>query len=297
MEPPGSLSNSQINSPNPTEEGYNEKDDNRTPFPVQVKNNQFSTQAASTPQTSQEIATELSNNLDGILETDIGSPTDPHTSRTASKFTPDKILPGRDSSRATSQPSIEAEQASPSAPSTSTQPLSDQRTVKASTVESKLKEKPQDRPQFPKIHQGSRSSSAENGTPRPRSKTQVLLWIITREPRYTEERWDDGKFQGTQLSDFLEGISEVTQRDHIEKVKLTLRTATFDTKITVFKDAEDLWISAKERFAEKLREARAEAKAKRPNEPANFEIFVEPFYEQNAELSRNVEEDEEDIEF
>ena len=311
-EPPDLPSKSQANSPTPTEEDYNEEDYNLAPFQmkysqlVEVKTLQprpseksvsFPTQAAPTSQTHQETATELLNNLQGVSETDIDSPAEPYTSRTASKSTPDQTLTGHGSSRATSQPGNEAEPADPSVPSTPTEPFSGQRTVKASTAEIEQKENPQDRPQFLKIHQGGRSSSAENGPLKPRPKTQIPLWIITREPRYTEERWDDGKFQGTQLSDFLEGVSKVTQRDHIEKVKLTLRTPTFDTKITVFKDADDSWISAKERFLEKLKEARAEARAKRPNEPANFEILVEPFYEQNAELSSKFDEDEEEFEF
>ena len=76
---------------------------------------------------------------------------------------------------------------------------------------------------------------------------------------------------------------------------MTLRTPTFDTKITVYKDAEDSWISAKEKFVEKLKEAIAEAKTKRRNELANFEILVEPFYEQTVEMSSKLEEDLEEF--
>ena len=304
VESPGLPSKSQVNSPILTEEEYNEENDNvarsrldamEIPWPRPSENSiSFPTQTASTPQTDQETAIESSDRLQGI-STDIGKPAKPDASHTASKSTPDKIHTERGSSRATSRPGNEAEQAGPSIPNTPTQPLSDQGTVKASTEEIELKDKPQDRPQLLKIHQGSRSSSAETRPSKPRSRTQIPLWIITREPRYTEERWDDGKFQGTQLSDFLEGISKVTQRDRIEKVKLTLRTPTFDTKITVYKDAEDSWISAKEKFVEKIKEAIAEAKTKRRNELGNFEILVEPFYEQNVEVSSKLEEDLEEF--
>ena len=146
-------------------------------------------------------------------------------------------------------------------------------------------------------HQAGRISSTENPSSKPRSKTQVPLWIITREPRFTEERWDEGKFQGSNLAGFLEDLSKATQRNHVEKVKLTLRTPTFDTKITVLRDAEDSWISAKAKFVEKLKEARADAKASRPNETANFEILVEPFYEEAAMMASNVDEDDEEFEF
>jgi hypothetical protein len=132
---------------------------------------------------------------------------------------------------------------------------------------------------------------------KPRPKTQIPLWIITREPRYTEERWDDGKFSGTPLSAFIAGISQVTQRQHIEKVKLTLRTPMSDTKITVFKDAEDSWTSAKDTFVEKLKEARLEARARRQNDSLSCKILVEPFYEQNMLPSGSFDEDDEEFEF
>ncbi|KAF4626424.1 hypothetical protein G7Y89_g11735 [Cudoniella acicularis] len=131
----------------------------------------------------------------------------------------------------------------------------------------------------------------------PRHKTQIPLWIITREPRYTEERWDDGKFMGTPLPTFIEGISKVTQRSHIEKIKLTLRAPNFDTKITVFKDAEDSWASAKETFIEKLKEAKAEARAKRQMEQLTFKILVEPFYEEGMLPSRCDDEYEDEFDF
>jgi len=147
------------------------------------------------------------------------------------------------------------------------------------------------------IRQRSQGLLPQNPSSKPRTKTLVPLWIITREPRYTEERWDEGKFQGTPLSTFIEGVSKVTQRGHIEKIKLTLRAPTFDTKITVFKDAEDSWESAKETFVEKLRESKAEARARRQSESLNFKILVEPCYEEGSFFSESVHEDEDEFEF
>jgi hypothetical protein len=146
----------------------------------------------------------------------------------------------------------------------------------------------------PAIQQTSSESSTK-----PRQKTQIPLWIITREgrdSRYCEERWNEGKLSGHSLTTFISGISQVTQRNQIEKIKLTLRTTSSDTKITVSKDEEDSWVSAREAIIEKIKEAKGEARARRQNEMANIKILVEPFYEQSLLPSGVVDEDEEDFE-
>ncbi|PMD36850.1 hypothetical protein L207DRAFT_569010 [Hyaloscypha variabilis F] len=153
------------------------------------------------------------------------------------------------------------------------------------------------RPQVHERKEPTQGATSEPSSAKPRQKTQIPLWIITREPRYTEERWDDGKFMGTPLPAFIEGISKVTQRRHIEKIKLTLRAPTFDTKITVYQDAEDSWASAKETFIEKLKEAKAEARARRQTENVTFKILVEPFYEEGVLPSGGIDEDEEEFDF
>jgi hypothetical protein len=151
-------------------------------------------------------------------------------------------------------------------------------------------------------------SAEESHTPNPtnpeassskaRPKTQVPLWIITREPRRIEERWSKGKFLGSTLSVFIEDISKVTQRNNIKEIILTLRTPFYDTKMTIFSDDdEDSWTSSKETFIEKLKEARAEAKARRMNESMNFKILVEPVYEQAVLPGGSVEEDDAEFEF
>jgi hypothetical protein len=144
----------------------------------------------------------------------------------------------------------------------------------------------------------SRDPSAENVTTasKPRAKTQVPLWIITREPGYTEERWDEGRFQGTSLSFFIDELSKKTGRGNIEKLLLTLKIPTGTFKVTVLKDAEDSWQSARKKFVEKLKEAAVEAR-KRSNEVAEFEIFVEPCYEQKVTLDSGLDDDEVEFEF
>jgi hypothetical protein len=95
----------------------------------------------------------------------------------------------------------------------------------------------------------------------------------------------------------LEDVSNATQRDHIEKLKLTLQTPTFDTRITVFSGDEDNWALAKKTFVEKLKEATIKAKSRRTNEPASFKIFIEPFYEESSLKPSNVDEDDEEFDF
>ncbi|KAH8597455.1 hypothetical protein B0O99DRAFT_617516 [Bisporella sp. PMI_857] len=138
--------------------------------------------------------------------------------------------------------------------------------------------------------------SEEISMSKSRSRTQVPLWIITRQPRYTEERWDEGKFQGTALPVFIQELSQVTGRSHIEKMKLTLQTPLKDIKVTVLKDAEDQWQSAKEEFVKKIKEAIVEAK-KRSNEAVSFKVLIEPIFDENAALSSTLVEDEIEIDF
>jgi len=135
-------------------------------------------------------------------------------------------------------------------------------------------------------------ATSQPSTPAPRSRIQIPFWIITREPLYTEELWNDGKFQGFSLADFLEGITKVTQRSQIEKIKLTLRTPFSNTILTVHGDAEDVWTKAKATFAEKLKESRAEARARRVDDIGGYKILIEPFYEQVITTSRSTEADD-----
>ena len=247
-------------------------------------------------QSNHERFTESSNISQFTVEDDLGSNFKQYANYTP-RSTLEEAAAARNPSSATPLPTSESIQ--PSSPS---QGVSEPYSSAKSAEEARVAEIERNKSRHGdhriiKNYQDERNSSAENLSSKPRSKTQVPLWIITREPRYTEERWDDGKFLGTQLSDFLEEVSKVTQRNHIEKLKLTLRTPTFDTKITVFKDADDSWISAKEIFVEKLKEARAEAKAKRPNEPASYKILIEPFYEEGPEINSKVNEDDEEFDF
>lgn len=133
---------------------------------------------------------------------------------------------------------------------------------------------------------------SQPSTPVPRPRIQIPFWIITREPLYTEELWNEGKFQGLLLADFLDGITKVTQRGCIEKIKLTLRTPFSNTILTVYGDAEDAWTTAKATFAEKLKESRAEARARRVDDSGGYKILIEPFYEQVTMAGGGTEADD-----
>ncbi len=170
-------------------------------------------------------------------------------------------------------------------------PLPSVQSTTASNPERKLltTKRPHTTPETPTVSQ----TLSHPSTPAPRPRIQIPFWIITREPLYTQELWNEGKFQGLLLSDFLDGITKVTQRDtNIEKIKLTLRTPFSNTILTVYADAEDAWTTAKAAFAEKLKESRAEARNKRVDDSAGYKILIEPFYEQVAITGSGAEADD-----
>ena len=109
---------------------------------------------------------------------------------------------------------------------------------------------------------------------RTRPKIQIPLWIITYEPSPTRILWTDGKCLGTSLSSFISGISQMTQRSDVKRIKLTLKTPSWNTIITVPIDAEDVWGLAKETFKEALQEAKREAEGKM----RDCKILIEPLY-------------------
>jgi hypothetical protein len=116
------------------------------------------------------------------------------------------------------------------------------------------------------------------------------FFIVTHEPRDTTVFWPEGKIQGTSLSEFIAGVAKATQRDCIEKLDLTLKTSTSDTKVPVARDDEGSWLIAKKLFTERLKAARTKSKSKGLNDDVNPEIYVEPFYTQAASVE-DVEEE------
>lgn len=140
----------------------------------------------------------------------------------------------------------------------------------------------------------SKVPDSDISSSKPRPKGHMNFFIITREPRDTCVAWPEGKMQGTSLSDFIAGVAKETQRNRTERVELTLKTATSDTKIPVYKEDEESWLLAKRKFTERLKEARAKAKLMGLGEIAAPEIHVEPFYEQVVDM---VEDEEEEFDF
>jgi hypothetical protein len=127
------------------------------------------------------------------------------------------------------------------------------------------------------------------------AKIQVPIFIVTREPICTEEQWVEGRFQGNSLSVFINQLSKKTSRDDIEKLILTLKIPIGTVKITVLKDAEDSWQSARKKFVTKVKEAVVEARKR--SEVVEPEIFVEPCYEQKVTLDSGLVDDEVEVEF
>jgi len=93
------------------------------------------------------------------------------------------------------------------------------------------------------------------------------------------EKWEEGKLQGKALLTFLAEISQITHREHIQKIKLTLKTQIQTTIITVFNGAEKVWEDAKMRIVQNLKEAAADVRAKTSDLSCSFDILIEPFYE------------------
>ena len=66
----------------------------------------------------------------------------------------------------------------------------------------------------------------------------------------------------------------MTQRSDVKRIKLILKTPSWNTIITVPISAEDVWGLAKETFKEALQEAKREAKG----EMRDCKILIEPLY-------------------
>jgi hypothetical protein len=142
-------------------------------------------------------------------------------------------------------------------------------------------------------------SSSENRSQQ-RPKPQMNFFIVTREPRDTTVFWPEGKIQGASLSEFIACVAKATQRGCIEKLDLTLKTSTSDTKVPVARDDEGSWHIAKKLFTERLKAARTKCKSKGLNGDVNPEIYVEPFYTQAAsveDVEEEVADEDEEISF
>ncbi|RFU30270.1 hypothetical protein B7463_g6066, partial [Scytalidium lignicola] len=129
------------------------------------------------------------------------------------------------------------------------------------------------------------SSTSTSSGPDQKASTQhpvpsVIFWIITHDPILEEERWDDGIFLNTTLSEFTHAIAKATgRRDRIEKLKLTLSTPSSRHKFTVRSDDEVSWVSGKQTFAAPLQAMWRDITLGRVNEPPEIKITIEPFYE------------------
>lgn len=121
----------------------------------------------------------------------------------------------------------------------------------------------------------------QEATSRPRQDGHIPFWVITNEPCRIEELWEEGNL-GSSLPDFIQALSQLTQRNDIEKIKLTLSTPALQTKITVSESVESSWGSAKEVFGKKLSAA---VKSKGPAVLLGYTILVEPSFRETIPSS------------
>jgi hypothetical protein len=143
-------------------------------------------------------------------------------------------------------------------------------------------------PSPPMVKQSKEQVNSKGGT------LSIQLWIITRDPKYTEELCSSLKFRDSSLETFTSSIASITQNPSVlESIKLDLQTPTFSTKLTVVQGDEESWEAAKIVLAEKFKTARSEAK--KQGKVANVKILVEPLYKETLSAS-NVDEDEDEDE-
>ncbi|KAK0106406.1 hypothetical protein ONS96_004037 [Cadophora gregata f. sp. sojae] len=137
-----------------------------------------------------------------------------------------------------------------------------------------------------------KASPTPTPKPAPKAKSQIPLWVITRNPHPTEELWDTGRLSGLTLPSFLASLSLLTSRsaDLIDKVIFTLRTPISNTKISVGREAEDSWSRVMVTFKKKL----MEVKGKSLSEVCS--ILIDPVWEEVLE-GEDGEMAEEDVYF
>jgi len=131
--------------------------------------------------------------------------------------------------------------------------------------------------------------------PVPRSKIKVPLWIIIKEPREIRELWNDGKFKDSSFADLLEGVTKVTHRSHIEKIKFVLWTPVCRTIIpvdVVNTEAESVWINIKACFVDGLKEARGKVREQGIDGSSGYKIDIELFFKELITTSNSEEVDD-----
>jgi hypothetical protein len=124
----------------------------------------------------------------------------------------------------------------------------------------------------------------------------VQLWIVTRDPKYTEELCSSLKFRDSSLETFTSSIACITQNhNQLKKIKLTLQTPMVSSILPVDQGNEKCWETAKVVLAEKFKLARLTAK--KQGKVANVKIMVEPLYEdKNPVIDIDIDEDKDEDE-
>lgn len=120
------------------------------------------------------------------------------------------------------------------------------------------------------------------------SAGRLPFWIITNEPKRTEELWPNGNLQQQSLLDCIRAIPNLRQISHLSGIKLTLETATRNTIMPISIDDEVFWEYAKTYLVERLEEVKGSVDGW-----SSVKIMIEPIYEDNADLGYGLDDDEE----
>ncbi|KAL8742013.1 MAG: hypothetical protein Q9190_005447 [Brigantiaea leucoxantha] len=120
-------------------------------------------------------------------------------------------------------------------------------------------------------------SSASAKPTRPTSSPIIATeWIVvkTRSPVLRKVRWNEGKLTGKTLESTMQSITEIVEKDNIEKVRWTLITREGEYEITVAKDDEPGFENMKKAFSKEM----MKTLERHQKFGQNFEFWIEPVY-------------------
>jgi hypothetical protein len=141
-------------------------------------------------------------------------------------------------------------------------------------------------PRSPSPIQPSAKSHESNTLPLyPAAK--LPFWIITNEPKRTQELWPDGNLQQQSLLDCVQAIPKFKEMPHLSGIQLTLETAKRDIVIPISIDNDALWKYAKTYLAQKLDEVKG------VEDWLSVQIMIEPIYNDKVDAEYDLDNDEE----
>ncbi|KAH8810882.1 hypothetical protein F5884DRAFT_749288 [Xylogone sp. PMI_703] len=137
------------------------------------------------------------------------------------------------------------------------------------------------------------TSTPTANPPKPRPMAPITFWIVTYNPKRMQKHWENGRILNSTSSEFFDGIAQVTKCDNFSRVTLTLSTPTSATEFTMRRDDEASWNLGKKFVVDGLKKAMREMRDKEMSavDVSDFEILIEPVFEQVAGVKGNAEDD------